>query len=137
VPPSSGARLNGSTNVAQYWLLKRRPRLLFSYAAAVTTMLFVLGIIANVLLAYQGTIAVPEALPFKIFGVLLGVMGALAALWLWVGMCWYWMRLDRSSRRSKILWFVILLFGNWVGATAYYFLVYQRKAEPSTVSVSS
>jgi hypothetical protein len=100
--------------------------LLFSYAAVATTILFVLSVIANVMLAYHGTIPIPEALPFKIFGALLGVVGASAALWLWVGMCWYWLKLDHSSRRSKVLWLVMLLLGNWVGATVYYFSVYRR-----------
>jgi hypothetical protein len=112
--------------VSEHWVLQQRPRLLFSYAAVVTTIILVIGVIANVMLADRGTIWVPETLPFKIVGVVVGAVGASAALWLWVGMCWYWAQLDQSSRRSRIFWFVMLLLGNWAGATAYYFLVYRR-----------
>jgi hypothetical protein len=118
--------LKGTNVVAENWVLQRRPRSLFSYAAVVTTILFIIGVIANVMMAYHGAIPIPKTIPFKIFGVLVGVVGASAALWLWVGMCWYWVQLDQSSRWSKIFWFIILLLGNWAGATAYYFLIYRR-----------
>jgi hypothetical protein len=122
--------LNETAKVAEHWALQPRARLLFSYAAAVTTILFALGVIANVLLAIYGTIPIPKTLFLNISGALLGILGACAAIWLWVGMCWYWVQLDHSTRRSKILWFLALLLTNWVGATAYYFLVYRRAERP-------
>ena len=122
--------MNGTEIVAEHFVLQRRPRLLFSYAAVITTIIFVLGLIANVMLVYNGAIPKLESLPFKIVGTVVGGVGASAALWLWVVMCWYWLQLDHSSRRSKIFWFVMLLVGNWAGATAYYFLVYSRANRP-------
>lgn len=107
----------------EHWVLRRQPRLLFFYAAIITTAMFALGVITNVMLVYWGTI--PASSPLRIFGAFAGVVGAAAALWLWVGMCWYWVQFDRSPRRSKIFWFLMLLIGNWVGATAYYFFVYR------------
>ena len=121
-----GATLNGTDMVSEHWVLQQRTRLLFSYAAVVTTIIFVIGVIANVMLAKRGAIWVPENLPFQIAGAVVAAVGASAGLWLWVGMCWYWVQLDRSSRRSRIFWFVMLLLGNWAGATVYYFLVYRR-----------
>ena len=116
--------------VEEHWVIRPRPSVLFFYAAIVTTLLFALGVVANFIMAYRGTIPIPETLPFKVFGAILGVVGASAALWLWVGMCWYWFQLDPSSRQSKIFWFIALLLGNWAGATAYYFLVYRRVNRP-------
>jgi hypothetical protein len=99
---------------------------MFSYSAVVTTILLVIGLSANVILVYRGKIPMLESLSFQIVGAVVGAVGAAAALWLWVGMFWYWVQLDRSSSRSKICWFLVLLLGNWVGATVYYFIVYRK-----------
>ena len=122
--------MNG-TVLSEHWVLQHRPRVLFCYSAVVTTIIFVIGVIANVMLAGRGAIWMPETLPFKIIAVVVGAVGASAALWLWVGMYWYWFQLDHSSRRIRIFWFVMLLLGNWAGATAYYFLVYRRATRAS------
>jgi hypothetical protein len=54
----------------------------------------------------------------------LAVFGTLGLFFLWIGMWWYWVRLDASSGLSKRVWFVVLLAGFWYGSILYYFSVY-------------
>jgi hypothetical protein len=85
-------------------------------------------VIANLMLAYRGGLFAQDGAFVDVLGVIVGVTGAAAALYLWVGMGWYWLRLDRSASSAKKFWFVVLLLLNWVGAIAYYFAVYRRSA---------
>ncbi len=60
----------------------------------------------------------------ELFWGTIGVLGAPATLFLWIGMWRYWARLDRSSRWAKRLWFTVLLIGFWYGSVLYCYLVY-------------
>jgi hypothetical protein len=53
-----------------------------------------------------------------------GVFGTLGLLFLYVGMWWYWARLDDSGRWWKRFWFVVLLVGFWNGSVLYFLFVY-------------
>ena len=53
---------------------------------------------------------------------ILGVMESLGLSFIYLGMWWYWVRLDKSKR--KRLWFVFLLLGFWWASALYYFSVY-------------
>jgi hypothetical protein len=55
---------------------------------------------------------------------ILGIVGAVAIFFLWIGMWRYWARLDRSNLWIKRASFVVLLFGFWYGAIIYCALVY-------------
>src|ERR1700749_946633 len=39
------------------------------------------------------------------------ILGCLGLIFLWLGMWWYWVRLDDSGRWSKRFWFIVLLAG--------------------------
>jgi hypothetical protein len=52
------------------------------------------------------------------------VSAIVGMFFVWVGMWWYWARLDASGKWAKRFWFVVLLFGFWFGAAAYYVCVY-------------
>jgi hypothetical protein len=54
----------------------------------------------------------------------LGFLVPIGVLFLFIGMWWYWVRLDKSRAWQKKVWFVILLFGFWWGSFLYYFIVY-------------
>jgi len=54
----------------------------------------------------------------------LGVAGGLSIPFLWVGMWSYWLRVDRSTRKLKRLWFFVLLVGFWYGSILYFLLKY-------------
>jgi RHS repeat-associated protein len=122
--------LNGknSSVTDQHWLLKKTQRRLFAYAALGAVLICILALAID-LIPDNETTQITQTLPAKILGVALGLIGAPTVLWLWVGMAWYWLRLDSSPRRQKIAWFLVLLMLNWIGAIAYYFVVF-RRAQP-------
>ena|SRR6266851_811297 len=120
--------MNDAAFSDRHWLQQPRSKLLFAVSAAVTTSLLGLGVLANLMLAYRGGLFAPESTWVDILGVVIGVTGATSALYLWIGMGWYWLRLDRSPSSAKKFWFVVLLLLNWVGAIVYYFAVYRRTA---------
>ena len=61
-----------------------------------------------------------QRLPWGIFGITFPI----AAFLLFFGMWQFWMRLDHSRAGPKRVWFVILLFGLWWGASLYCLSVY-------------
>jgi len=120
--------MNGFVLSEKHWLLQPRFKTMFAVSAAISALFLVLGAIANILLSYRGGLFAQEGMMFEVLGAVVGVTGATAALYLWIGMGWYWLRLDHSPSSAKKFWFVMLLFLNWVGAIAYYFVVYRRSA---------
>src|SRR5258708_36793781 len=76
------------------------------------------------MVGYRGGLFAKEGALADVLGVVVGVTGATAALYLWIGMGWYWLRLDRSGSAAKRFWFVILLLLNWIGAIFYYLAGY-------------
>ncbi len=120
--------MNSAIMSERHWLQQPRSKTLFAFSAGVSAFLLVLGVIANVMLSYRGGLFIQDGTAYKILGTVVGVIGASSALYLWIGMAWYWLRLDRSPSSMKKLWFVVLLLLNWVGAVAYYFAVYRRSA---------
>lgn len=56
------------------------------------------------------------------------------ALFIMVGMMWYWARFDDSPRLVKLLWLASFLFLGWISMSIYYFAVYrsQRRLVVST-----
>lgn len=120
--------MNGSALSEKHWLQQPRFQTLFAVSAGISALLLVLGVIANIVLSYRGGLFAPEGTVLEGLGAVVGVTGASAALYLWIGMGWYWLRLDHSPSYAKKFWFVMLLVLNWVGAIAYYFAVYRRSA---------
>jgi hypothetical protein len=61
---------------------------------------------------------------------------ALCAVFLLVGMPWYWMRFDDSRRFVKLLWLGSFLALGWYSMSIYYFFVYryQRQRRASAVA---
>jgi hypothetical protein len=55
---------------------------------------------------------------------ILGILGPIALFFLWFGMWRYWVRIDRSGRWAKRMWFVVLLLGFWWGSCLYCFFAY-------------
>jgi len=69
------------------------------------------------------------------------VLGPLSVFFLWIGMWRYWIRIDNSSRREKIISFILLFVGMFYGAVIYYFFVYRSQvvsgswAKPGDISL--
>jgi len=47
--------------------------------------------------------------------------------YLYVAMWIYLAVIDDSSPEDKIIWFILMVFGIWLGAIIYYFVVYRRQ----------
>ena len=121
------------TTTGEHLLVRAKTKIFFMFAALTTTLLaaFMYSILLiGRVVGYEVTKSFLDLVWVQIVGFLLGVVGAPSALLLWLGMCWYWLELDHSPRRSKTFWFFIVFLGNCLGAPAYYFFVY-RKANGS------
>jgi hypothetical protein len=64
-----------------------------------------------------------------IFGGAVGVCGAIAGSFFWIGMLIHCMVTKSLSTFSKLLWIIALLFATIVAALFYYFLIYAPKVE--------
>jgi hypothetical protein len=60
---------------------------------------------------------------------LLGAFGALGAVAIFFGMWRFWVAHDASQKRTKRVWFFVLLFGLWLGASVYCWSVYLPQAK--------
>lgn len=54
-------------------------------------------------------------------------VNALCAIFILVGMLWYWVRFDNSRRFVKLLWLISFLALGWYSMSVYYFAVYRRQ----------
>lgn len=71
---------------------------------------------------------VPSAvLLARVLGGVLGVIGAVTGLILWVGMAYSCARRDRSRFSAKVLWFILFFVAGPFGSAAYYFFVYKKQ----------
>jgi len=120
--------MDESSSSEQHWTLERQVQVSSHVASLIGSVLFVLGILANVISADEKTMPFLRTVPFEVAGVLVGVTGSLSVLWLLVGMWSYWWQVDRRQHGLSIAWLLALSIGNWVGAMAYYFLVFRRTA---------
>jgi hypothetical protein len=120
--------MDESSSFGQHWTLDPQFRSSFQVAGMVGTAVLVLGILASVFSLDEKTMPLLRSVPFEVSGVLVGVTGALSALWLLIGMWSYWWQVDRRQRGLSITWLLALSLGNWVGAVVYYFIVFRRAA---------
>ena len=75
---------------------------------------------------FLGWIGVTNATDLaRLFWGVVGVIGTIGLLFLWLGMWRYWMRLDTSKPAIKRLSFVVLFLGIWYGSMIYYFWIYR------------
>lgn len=52
-------------------------------------------------------------------------VNALCAIFILVGMLWYWVQFDDSRRFVKVLWLASFLALGWYSMSIYYFAVYR------------
>lgn len=60
---------------------------------------------------------------------LVGAFGALGAVTIFFGMWRFWIAHDSSAKRTKRLWFFVLVFSLWIGASLYCWSVYLPQAK--------
>jgi hypothetical protein len=110
----------------QHWTLDPSLQVYFLSAASVAGACLLLGIFLNLVPLDESTI--PASLRIA-GGLLLGLGGAVSALFLWLSMWWYWWQVDRRERGITVFWLLALFLGNWVGALVYYFFVFRKVVE--------
>ena len=67
---------------------------------------------------------------FIFFGAMMGLMLFGAIFFIAAAVFWLWMLIDLLKRRrfeDKLVWVLVLIFINFLGAALYYFLVYSKK----------
>jgi len=103
-------------DLGEDWLCSRR---------AAKTFLLATVLIFPTSLQMLGKVT-PESLPLwaQYPWLFICVVGTAALFFLWFGMWRYWAKLDHSNRATKRLWFVVLLFGLWIGACFYFYGAY-------------
>jgi hypothetical protein len=67
----------------------------------------------------------------RILGGTIGVLGAVSALVIWLGMLLFWFQEDRSPTVDKAVWFVLFFVAAWFGSAAYFFRVYSKQVRRS------
>jgi len=86
---------------------------------------------------FQQIQAVPRGkLVLQVLGGVLGVVGAPASLVIWFGMVVFWLREDHSPVGTKIFWFIFFFVTAWFGSAAYFFKVYRKQVQRTSVPVS-
>jgi hypothetical protein len=110
----------------QHWALDPSIQVYFLSAASVAGLCLLLGIVLNVVPIDESTLPVSLRIAG---GLLLGVGGAVSALFLWLSMWGYWWQVDRRERGMNVFWLLALSLGNGVGTLLYYFFVFRRVVE--------
>jgi hypothetical protein len=87
----------------------------------VASSLFVVGLTAFLLTGID-----PAKLPFwyRLPITILVMLAVVATFSVWIGMWRFWIRLDRSSKAIRRMWFVLLLIGFWWSSCLYLYIVY-------------
>jgi hypothetical protein len=116
------------------------PRTLRSFAIAAYITLAGMGAVL-IAAVFAQTLpdghSVPIRTPiFVLIFVAVAIMLA-AGLFLWIGMLYFLLKIDRRSPLSKIAWLVVLLIFNSWAATVYFFTVYRRVAHPFAQHLTS
>jgi len=60
----------------------------------------------------------------RILITVIGMGATVGLFFIWLGMWFYWVRLDGSAAWQKALWFFVLLAGFCLGSTLYFLFVY-------------
>src|SRR5260370_39419526 len=114
------------------WLIRSGSVTLFSVSSAIV---LAFGVIMIGVSSYRGTTPslLETATAFRILCGLIGVFAAPAGIYLFIGMLWYWAKLDPSPRYSKTLWFLLFLLTGFFGLAIYSLVVYRRQATKRSV----
>ena len=60
----------------------------------------------------------------RILITVIGMGATVGLFFIWLGIWFYWVRLDGSEAWQKALWFFVLLAGFCLGSTLYFLFVY-------------
>jgi amino acid transporter len=115
-------------DIMSHWILSRRLRRSFGYAAYITIfgllVVFITTVLSMTIYRDVETFRVPTLVGL-LFILLVAVLFA-ASLYFWLGMMLFLLKFDRRSVLSKCALFPLFLLGTTLTATIYYFLVYRE-----------
>jgi hypothetical protein len=110
-------------------LISRTYLRLFSVSAALC--------VALTLFYFRPVDPLETVLWLRILITVIGMAATVGLFFIWLGMWFYWARLDGSEAWRKTLWFLVLLVGFCLGSTLYFLFVYlpqaMRRAKPEAL----
>jgi hypothetical protein len=109
------------------WLLSKKVSSLFFVSSVVVLATGFLLIVLGELSKFSITRELSASPGFYLPLAVVLAANALCAVFLLVGMLWYWMRFDDSQRLVKLLWLGSFVVLGWYSMSIYYFLVYRRQ----------
>ena len=123
--------------ITKSWIISRESRVVYFVCAVLALMFF--GALFAILLAmgFSGLRSLsgfPRVLSIARSLLLPGVLGNAI---LTVAMWYFWFNFDKSSWARKALWAVPLYFLVPIGPALYYFFVYLRNAEVTSLTAAS
>lgn len=109
------------------WLVSKKTYTLFSYSAWVVIFIMIFMIFLLTPFFHQIDAVAKGDIFLRIFGGVLGFVGAPASLIIFLGMTIFCVREDRSSVGTKMLWFIFFFVTAWFGSVVYFFSVYRKR----------
>jgi len=106
-----------------HWTLDPSLRRYFLLASLISAAVLTLGVLLSFFWFDEAAVPLPVRV---VGGVIVGLSGAVSALFLWRGMSSYWWQVDRRTHGMTLFWLLAFSVGNWVGAMLYYFFVFRR-----------
>ena len=114
------------------WLLSERASSLFFVSSVVVLMTGFLMVILSALPRIPVTREISANPAYYLPLMVILTVNTFCALFLLLGVPWYWMRFDDSRRVVKLLWLGSFIALGWYSMSIYYFLVYRRQ-RPSLI----
>jgi uncharacterized membrane protein YfcA len=117
------------------WLSSAPAKELFKFASIISlvSIVFVGAALAGVLVAGEDRMQhYANHWWLQAVGFLLGVVGALCGIGLWIGMFSHWASTNQSRKSVRAVYVFLFIFGNWIVALLYYFVLYRRQSAVST-----
>lgn len=109
------------------WLRSPQAQKLFWYSAwAVVCMGFFMALMLTPFFDRIAAVPVGAAI-LRVGGGVIGVLGAPAAMILWVAMLIFCFKDSSSSISVKMAWSLLFLLAAWFGSAAYFFAVYRKR----------
>lgn len=108
------------------WLV--RPRNVMFFSLASTIVLIAGTLLLALYLSDAKTISELEtSTVFRTFCGVVGLVAAPSAIYVLVGMLWYWATLDTSTTLQKTLWFLLFVLTGFFALALYSLIVYRRQ----------
>lgn len=109
----------------RHWLLAARASRFFFVSSVVVLAVGCLIIVLANLSRFPAFKELSDSPAFYVPLAAVLIANAFCAIFILVGMLWYWVRFDDSRRVVKVLWLASFLALGWYSTSIYYFAVYR------------